>query len=177
MITLCDESKDNLHTPLWQWILDDNKYITSWQWFLYHDLHTIYYKEHDTRCKYKRTPNQSLRRIDFLTYTKSKSQRPFHSQVWRISLTSSTPTHLQIEATRIDFPREPSGTPLESPEEEGTLDFKLRTNFKKTEHRHKWMVSHLTLSDKLDALYSDFTLVELRAGSDGSYKVEVEMSS
>ena len=32
-------------------------------------------------------------------------------------------------------------------------------------------------SDKLDALYSKFTLGEARAGSDGSYKAEVVMSS
>ena len=39
------------------------------------------------------------------------------------------------------------------------------------------MVSHLTFSDKLDALYSDFTPGEVRTGSDGSYRAEIVMTS
>ena len=31
MGTLCDESKEKLHTMLEKWSLDDKKYITSWQ--------------------------------------------------------------------------------------------------------------------------------------------------
>ena len=41
MRALCDESKNKLRIPLGQWILDDNKYITSWQWFLSHNQHTL----------------------------------------------------------------------------------------------------------------------------------------
>ena len=142
MRNLCGGSKYKLHTPLGQWILDDNKYITYWHWLLSRDLHTRYYIEHETWRKYIQRPNQSCRRIEFLTYTKSKSQRPSHSQVCRMSLTISTPTHLQVEATRMDFPPEPSRPPLDLSEEEVTSDLKLCTAFKQTKHRHLWLVSH-----------------------------------
>ena len=33
MRTLCDESKEKLLTPLRQWSLENNKYITTWKWF------------------------------------------------------------------------------------------------------------------------------------------------
>ena len=77
----------------------------------------------------------------------------------------------------MEFPPDPSGLLLSSAEGEITLDVKLRTAFKKTKHQHKWLVSHINFSDELDVLYSDFALVELRAGSDGSYREEVGMSS
>ena len=77
----------------------------------------------------------------------------------------------------MEFPPEPSGPPLESAKEEVILESKLRTAFKNTEQQHKWMVSHLTFSDKLDALYSEFTSGEAREVSDGSYRAEVGMSS
>ena len=177
MRTLCDESKYNLRTPLGQWILDDNKYITSWKWFPSRDIQTLYYREHETWCKYIRPPNRAHRCIDLRTYTKSKNQRPYCFQVCRIILTSSTPAHLQIEATGMDLPPYPSGTPLDSDKEEFTSKSKLRTDLKKTENQHKWLVSHLTFSDKLYALYSDFTSEEARAGINGSYRAYVGIIS
>ena len=77
----------------------------------------------------------------------------------------------------MDLPPEPSGSPLESEKEEGPSESKLCTDFNKTEHRHTYLVSHLTFSDKLDTLYSEFTSGEARSGIDGSYKEEVGMSS
>ena len=70
MITSCSESKQKLRTKLGQWILDDNKYMTYWQWFLFHDLHTLYYRYHETRCKYIQLPNRARRCIKLQTYTK-----------------------------------------------------------------------------------------------------------
>ena len=96
MRNLCDKSKENLRTPLGQWCLDDNKYITSRERFLSRDHHIIYYREHETWCKYTQPPNPSRRRIEFLTDTKSRSQHHSRSQVYRIILTSITLTHLQI---------------------------------------------------------------------------------
>ena len=58
----------------------------------------------------------------------------------------------------MDFPPDPTGSPLYLAEEEGTYNLKLRTAFNQTKQQNKWLVSHLTFSDKLDALYSDFTL-------------------
>ena len=106
MITLYDESKYKLHTPLGLWRFENNKYMTYWQCFLYRDIHTLYYIEHVTCCKYTRLTNRSRRRIEFLTNKKSTYQRPSSSQVSKISLTSSTPTYLRVEATVIDLPRE-----------------------------------------------------------------------
>ena len=68
-----------------------------------------------------------------------------------------------------DFPTDPSGTPLELSEEEGTSDSQLRIALNQTKHQHKWMVTHLTFSDKLEVLYSDFKYGQARAGSDRSY--------
>ena len=115
--TLCDESKDKMGTPLWQCIFDNNKYITSCQWFLYRNLHTLYYREYKTWCKYTRLPNWARRCIEFLTDPRSKSQRPYCSQVCRISLTSITTSHLQVEDTVTNFSPEPSGLHLDSAEE------------------------------------------------------------
>ena len=69
----------------------------------------------------------------------------------------------------MDFTLEPSGPPLKSMKEESISDSKLCTNFNKTEHRHKFLVSHFTFSDKLEALYSDFTSGGAMVGSDGYY--------
>ena len=77
----------------------------------------------------------------------------------------------------MEFPPDPSVPPLNSAKEEGTSESKLCSSFKKTEHRHKWIVSYLTLSDKLDTLYSGFTSGEARAGIDGSYREDLGMSS
>ena len=77
----------------------------------------------------------------------------------------------------MDFYLEPSGSPLEPVTEESISDSKLRTNFNKTEHQHKCLVSHFTFSDKLEALYSDIKSGEARVGSDGYYMPGVEMSS
>ena len=77
----------------------------------------------------------------------------------------------------MDFSPDPSTPPLESSKEEVTSESKMRTSFKKIEHHHKWLVSHLTFSDKLDVLYSEFTSGEARAGNDGSYRAEVGMIS
>ena len=37
-----------MRKPQGQWSLDDNKYITSWKWFLSRNLHTLYYRIHET---------------------------------------------------------------------------------------------------------------------------------
>ena len=50
--TLFDESEVKLRVPLWKSTLDDDKYITSWQCFTSRDIHTLYYWEHGTLCKY-----------------------------------------------------------------------------------------------------------------------------
>ena len=128
--TLCDESKYKMLTPLEKWRIDDNKYITSWQWFLSSDLHTLYYREHKTWCKYAQSTNQARRHIEFLTDKKSKFQRTSYSKVWIISLARSTTTHIRVEATGMDFPPDPLVLPLERAEEEGTSYLKLRTDFK-----------------------------------------------
>ena len=107
MRTLCDEIKKKLRKPLGQWSLDDNKYITSWQWFLSSDLHILYYRAHETWHKNKRPPSRVRRIFLFQTDTKSESQRPSRLQVFRISLTSITYTHLQIEATGMEFYPDP----------------------------------------------------------------------
>ena len=111
--TLCDEIKVNLCTPLGQWTLDNNEYITYWQWFLSCDPHTLYYREHGIWWTYTWPLNLARRCIAFQTDTKLGSWSPYHSQVCRIILTSSSLTHLQIEATGLDFPLEPYGPPLE----------------------------------------------------------------
>ena len=67
--------------------------------------------------------------------------------------------------------------PLESSEEEGTTYSQLRKEFKKTKHRHKWLVTHLTFSNKLGVLYANFTAGNVRSGSDGSYRSELGLSS
>ena len=113
-ITLCDESKDKLRTPLVQWRLENNKYITSWQWFLSRDLRTLYYREHGTCWKYTKFLNRSHMRIGFQTDTKWKSECSFCSQVCIIILKNSTPTHLRIEATEMEFPPDTSRPPLDS---------------------------------------------------------------
>ena len=69
----------------------------------------------------------------------------------------------------MEFPPDPSGPLLGSAEGEVTLDVKLRTAFKKTKHQHKWLVSHLKFSDRLDALCYEFTLGEAREGCGRSY--------
>ena len=66
------------------------------------------------------------------------------------------------------FAPDPSEPPLEVAKEEVTPELKLRTAFKKTENQQKWLVSYLTFSDKLDALYSDFTSGKARVDSNGS---------
>ena len=99
MINLCDESRDKLRTLLGKWRPVDNKYIPYWQWFLSRDLYTLYYIGHRTWCNHTRTPNRARRHNEYQTYTKSISQWPSCYQVWRISLTSSTTTHIQIKAT------------------------------------------------------------------------------
>ena len=107
----------------------------------------------------------------------SKSQCPSLHQVCRISLTSITTTYLWIEATWMDFPPDPTWTILDSDKEGYTPESKLRTAFKKTVHQHKWMVSNLNFSDKLDILHSDFTSEESRSGSNRFYRAEVGMIS
>ena len=77
----------------------------------------------------------------------------------------------------MDLPLEPSGPPLDSGKYEDTSYTKLHTPFNKTVHQHKWLVSHLTLSDKLDMLQSDFTSGEARSGNNGYYRSEVGMIS
>ena len=149
MRTLCKKIKEKLCTPLGQWRTDDNKYITSWKLFLSWNLPPLYYREHETWCKYIRLPNQACRCIEFWTYKNSQSWLPYRFQVCRIRLTSSTLTHLRIEATGTNFPPETLGTPLESWKEEGILESNLCTSFKKEEHRNKQLVSHVTFSDIL----------------------------
>ena len=90
---------------------------------------------------------------------------------------SRSPTHIEIEATRLYFPPNPSGPPLESSEEEGRSDLQLHKAIKGTKHQHKWMVTHITFSDKLDVIYSDFTSGQAIEGSDGSYRSEVVLIS
>ena len=53
------------------------------------------------------------------------------------------------------------------------IGVKTRHSLQENKNQHKWMFSHLTLSDKWDALYCDFTSGEARAGSDGYYRLEV----
>ena len=65
-----DESKNMLLPPLGQWRLDYKKYTTSWKWFLSRDLHTLYYREHETWCKYTQPPNRARRRIEHQIDTK-----------------------------------------------------------------------------------------------------------
>ena len=77
----------------------------------------------------------------------------------------------------MEFSPDPPGTPLDLSGEEGTPDSKLRTAFKQTKQQQKWLFSHLTFGDKLDALYSDFTSREARKGNDGSYREYVGMGS
>ena len=48
----------------------------------------------------------------------------------------------------MDFPPDPSVSPLDSAEEEVTSYLKMRTAFNQTKHQHKWLVSHLTFSEK-----------------------------
>ena len=96
MRTLCDESKDKLCTPIGQWSLDNNKYITYCKWLLTLYLHTLYYREHEKRYKYIRPPNRAHGCIELWTDTKSKSQRPSWFYLFIISLTISTPTNLRI---------------------------------------------------------------------------------
>ena len=69
----------------------------------------------------------------------------------------------------MDLPKDSSGPPLDSAKEEDTSNTKMCTAFKKTVHQHKWLVSHLTFSDKLDVLQSHFTSGEASSGSDVSY--------
>ena len=75
------------------------------------------------------------------------------------------------------FPPDPSGPPLKSAKEGDTSESKLRIAFKKTVHRHKFLVSHLTFSDKLDIINSYFTPGEVRSGRYGYYRSEVVMIS
>ena len=77
----------------------------------------------------------------------------------------------------MDFPSDPSGPLLDLVKEEGTSESKMRTTFKKTEHQHKWLVLHLTVSDKFGALCSEFTLGEVRAGIDGYYRTKLGILS
>ena len=77
----------------------------------------------------------------------------------------------------MDFPLDPSRPPLDSAKEEDTPDTKLHTAFKKTVHQHKWLVSHITFSDKLDIIQSNFTSGEMRSGSNGYYRAEVGLKS
>ena len=83
------------------------------------------------------------------------------------------PKNIWIGGTILDFLTEPSISTLESSSEEGTSDSQLSTYFTQTKHWHKWLVTHLTFSDKLDILYSDFTFRKDRSGSDRSYRSEV----
>ena len=66
------------------------------------------------------------------------------------------------------FP-EPPGTTLDLEKEEDTSNTKMRTDFNKTVHQHKWMVSYLNFSDKLYKLQSNFMSGEAKLGSNGSY--------
>ena len=77
----------------------------------------------------------------------------------------------------MDFPPYPLEPHLDSAKEEDTPNTKLSTAFKKIVHRKKWLVSHLTFSDKLYILQFNFTSGEERWGSDGYYIAEVGLSS
>ena len=77
----------------------------------------------------------------------------------------------------MDFTPEPSRLPLESSEEEGTSDLQLRTYFKQTKHRHKRLFTNITLSNRLDFLYSDFTPGQARSESDGYFCSKSGMKS
>ena len=55
----------------------------------------------------------------------------------------------------MDLSTDPSGPPLDLAKEEDTFDTKLRTFFKKTVNKQKFLVSHLTFSDKFDILQSE----------------------
>ena len=116
-------------------------------------------------------------RIEFKTDTKSGYQRPSHSKVFIISLISISQINLWIEATELDPPLEPSGPLMDSSEEEDTTDSKLRTEFKQTKHRNKWLVTHLNFNEKLDVLYAYFIAGQVRSGSDRYYQSEVVLSS
>ena len=77
----------------------------------------------------------------------------------------------------MDFSPEPSGPPMDSAKEVNTSDTKLCTAFNRTVHRHKCLVSHLTFSDKLDTLQSEFTSGKARSGRNGYYIEGVGLSS
>ena len=77
----------------------------------------------------------------------------------------------------MDFSPDPSVTTLDSAKEEGTSESKMRTAFKKTEHKHRWLLSHLTFSDKFEALYSDFASGEVRVVNYNYYRSEVVIIS
>ena len=47
------------------------------------------------------------------------------------------------------------------------IRYKNVQTFQETVHRHKWLISDLTFSDKLDILQSDFMSGEARLRSDG----------
>ena len=77
----------------------------------------------------------------------------------------------------MDFPPEPSKVTLESAEEDVTSYSKMFTAFKQKKYWQKYLVLHLTFSDKLDVLYSGFTLGEVRSGSGSSYQAELALNS
>ena len=56
----------------------------------------------------------------------------------------------------MNVPLDPSMLPLESAEEEVTLDSQLFTAFKRKKQQQKWLVTNLAFSNKLDVLYADF---------------------
>ena len=66
--------------------------------------------------------------------------------------------------------------PLESAEEDVTLDSQLFTAFRRKKQQHKWLVTNLTYSNNLDVLYADFIDGQAIAGSDRSYQSEVVLS-
>ena len=59
----------------------------------------------------------------------------------------------------------------------GTSDSQLGTASKQTKHQHKWLVTNLTFSKKLDVLYADFIAVQARSVSGGYYRSEVGLRS
>ena len=77
----------------------------------------------------------------------------------------------------MDFPPDSSGPPLDSAKEGDTYNTKLLKAFNKIVHAHKWLVSHLTFSNKLDILQSDFMSGEARSVTNGSYIAEAGLSS